>query len=122
VAEIRIEGDGLVLAMTLVERLEGLRKRILLPLESIKEVRAVTNPWRELRGIRAPGMGLPRVFAVGTRRGSFGKDFACVHGHGEAVVVDLCDEAEFHRLVVTTEDADSVVASIEAARTGIKPV
>ena len=39
--------------------------------------------------MRAPGTGWPGVIAVGTRRGSFGKDFAAVHGKGPAVVVEL---------------------------------
>ena len=44
------------------------------------------------------------MIAVGTRRGSFGKDFAAVHGKGPAVVVEL-EGADFGRLVVTADDA-----------------
>jgi 2-methylcitrate dehydratase PrpD len=71
----------------------------------------VDDAWPELRGIRAPGTGIPGVIAVGTRRGSFGKDFAVVHGKEIAVVVDL-DGASYSRLVVTTADAENVAAAI----------
>jgi hypothetical protein len=74
----------------------------------------VDDAWPELRGFRAPGTGLPDVIAVGTGRGSFGKDFAAVHGTGPAVVVELAG-AEFHRLVVTSDDAASVAAAIRDA-------
>ena len=77
-------------------------------------VRAVEDPWTELRGIRAPGTGLPGVIAVGTRRGPFGKDFAAVHGKGAGVVVELRDH-EFERLVLTVPDPDEVVRRTAAA-------
>src|SRR5580692_8394258 len=81
------------------------------PLSTVRTVRVVDDAWPELRGIRAPGTGIPFVIAVGTRRGSFGKDFAAVHGRGSAVVVDL-EGADYSRLVVTTPDAEGVAAEI----------
>ena len=39
--------------------------------------------WMPGRNSRAPGTGIPGVIALGTRRGSFGKDFPA----GEAVEV-----------------------------------
>ncbi len=71
----------------------------------------MADAWPELRGIRAPGTGIPGVVAVGTRRGSFGKDFVAVHGKGSAVVVEL-DGAPFERLIATTIDADDTAAMI----------
>ena len=57
---------------------------------------------------------MPDVIAVGTRRGEFGKDFAAVHGKGPAVVVEL-EGAEYGRLIVTCDDADTVASAIRAA-------
>jgi hypothetical protein len=116
VADLRVDGDDLVLEMSRLEKLEAVHRNIRVPVSAITDVRAVSDPWPELRGVRMPGTGIPRVIAVGTRRGSFGKDFAVVHGAGEAVVVDLGQEADYHRLVVTTGDAVGLAASIEAAR------
>jgi len=84
------------------------------PLSAVTSVRVVDDAWPELRGIRAPGTGLPEVIAVGTRRGGFGKDFAAVHGKGPAVVVELTG-AEFGRLVVTADDAAAAASSIQDA-------
>lgn len=110
-AELRTDGDHLALHLNALEKAEGFHGDIHVPLSSVRAVRAVDDPWRELRGIRAPGTGLPGVIAVGTRRGNFGKDFAAVHGKGPGVVVEL-DGAEFGRFVVTSDDAPGLAASL----------
>jgi hypothetical protein len=88
-AELATDGDELVLRMHALEKAEGFHGDIRVPLAAVTAVRVVEDAWPELRGIRAPGTGVPQVIAVGTRRGGFGKDFAAVHGTGPAVVVDL---------------------------------
>jgi uncharacterized protein len=119
VAELEVEGDELVLRMTTLEKVEGVHGDIRVPLSTVRVVRAVPNPWHgaHLRGMRAPGTGLPNTVMVGTRRGGFGKDFAAVHGTGPAVVVDLAG-AEYHRLVVTDPDAEGVASRLRAATEG----
>jgi hypothetical protein len=120
-AELRVEGADLVLHMSALEKAEGFHRDIRLPLSAVQSVRCVEDAWPELRGMRAPGTGLPDVIAVGTRRGAFGKDFTAVHGTGLAVVVELRD-TEYGRLVVTTDDAVAVAGAIETAvREGAAP-
>jgi hypothetical protein len=114
VADLRTDGDELVLHMRALEKAEGVHGDIRVPLSAVTVVRLVDDAWPELRGFRAPGTGLPNVIMVGTRRGSFGKDFAAVHGTGPAVVVELVG-AEFDRLVVTSDDASGVAAAIRRA-------
>jgi len=113
-ADLHTEGDELVLHLRGAEKAEGFHGDIRVPLSAVTSVRVVDDAWPELRGIRAPGTGLPEVIAVGTRRGGFGKDFAAVHGKGPAVVVELTG-AEFGRLVVTADDAAAAAASIQDA-------
>ena len=103
-ADLDVEGNELVLRLRALEKAESVHGDIRVPLSAVRAVRSVDDPWPELRGIRAPGTGIPNVIAVGTRRGSFGKDFAAVHGEGPAVVVEL-DGTDFARLVVTSDDA-----------------
>jgi ABC-type sugar transport system substrate-binding protein len=110
-ATFQIEGPTLRLRLSFVEKLEAVRGDVEVPVTSVRAVRAVLTAWPELRGIRAPGTGIPNVIAVGTRRGGFGKDFAVVHGKGPAVVVEL-EGTQFARLIVTTPDADGVAATI----------
>jgi hypothetical protein len=114
VAELQIDGDELVLHLRPMEKAEGMHSDIRVPLTAVRAVRAVDDPWPELRGIRAPGTGLPNVIAVGTRRGNFGKDFAAVHGKGPAVVVEL-EGADYGRFVVTLDDAAARASAIAAA-------
>jgi hypothetical protein len=118
VAELQIDGDELVLQLRAIEKAEGAHGDIRMPLTAVAAVRAVDDPWAELRGMRAPGTGWPNVIAVGTRRGGFGKDFAAVHGKGPAVVVDL-EGSPYQRLVVTMDDAAAQAKAIaEAAGRG----
>ena len=97
-----------------IEKAEGAHGDIRVPLSAVTAVRSVDDPWPELRGIRAPGTGLPNVIALGTRRGKFGKDFAAVHGKGPAVVVEL-EGADYSRLVVTAADAAARASLIARA-------
>lgn len=112
-ARLTIDGDQLTLDLTGFEKLEGMHGNIKVPTSAVRAVRSVDDPWPELRGIRAPGTGLPGVVAVGTRRDTGDqKDFAAVHGKGPAVVVELAEGAEWGRLVVTEDDADQVAADL----------
>src|ERR1700684_3090998 len=106
-ASLIVEGADLVVKMAEIEKFEAMHTDLHVPLATVRAVRVVDDAWPELRGIRAPGTGIPGVIAVGTRRGSFGKDFAVVHGRAMAVVVDL-DGASYSRLIVTTPDAKTV--------------
>jgi len=114
VAKLQVEGDELVVTMHSAEELGAVHGPVRVPLSAVSAVRVVDDPWAELRGLRAPGTGIPGVIALGTRRGGFGKDFAAVYHHRPAVVVDLTG-AEFSRLVVTADDAAEVAARIATA-------
>ena len=110
-AELRAEGDQLVLHLTAAEHLEGAHGDIVVPMSSISTMRESDDLWSELRGIRAPGTGIPGIIALGTRRGRFGKDFAAVHGKGPGVVIELRDQ-EFDRLVLSVADPEAVMAEL----------
>jgi hypothetical protein len=97
--------------MSEIEKFEAVHSDVHVPVAAVRAVRVVDDAWPELRGIRAPGTGIPGVIAVGTRRGSFGKDFAVVHGREMAVVIEL-EGASYARLIVTTPDAENVAAAI----------
>jgi hypothetical protein len=111
VASLRVEAGELVLTLSPVEKVEGFHGSIRVPVSSVRSVRNVDDPWTELRGMRAPGTGVPGVISVGTRRGGGIRDFVAVHGGGPAVVVDL-EDAEFDRFVITTDDAPAVAAEL----------
>src|ERR1700733_8780508 len=114
VATLVVEGSEVIVKMAEIEKFEAVHTDVHVPLSAVRAVRSVDDPWPELRGIRAPGTGIPHVIAVGTRRGSFGKDFAAVHGKAPAVVVEL-DGTDFARLVVTSDDAVARAQRIKQA-------
>jgi hypothetical protein len=113
VATLTVDGSDLVVRMSEVENFEALHRDIRLALSMVRTVRVVDDAWPELRGIRAPGTGIPGVIAVATRRGSFGKDFVVVHGKDPAVVIELAC-ADYSRIVVTTPEAESMAAEIQS--------
>jgi hypothetical protein len=80
----------------------------------VREVRVSDRPWSELRGIRAPGTGIPGVIALGTRRGGGGRDFTAVYRNRSAVVLEL-EGAVFDRLVISVDDPSNVVAQLRPA-------
>ena len=118
-ATLEVHGDELVVSLSPWERVAAMRREVRVPLGSVRSICADPDPWSALRGVRAPGTGVPGVVAYGVRRltGS-APDFAAVHGRGPAVRVDLAPNAPFSRLVITVDDARSTV---EAVRIGVTP-
>ena len=117
-ARLEVDGDALVVRLSGLERLGAFRlSEPSAQLSAIREVKTALDPWRELRGLRAPGTGFPGVIALGTRRGQGFRDFSAVYGRGPGVVVEL-DDTPWSRFVVTTRDGspEDAVARIEAAR------
>jgi hypothetical protein len=103
-ATVRREGDELVVLLNDLEKLGALRAFVRVPAAAVRSVRVSESPFRELRGIRAPGTGFPGIVALGTWRYRGGKDFVAVYRGEPAVVVEL-EGAPFARLVVSSHDA-----------------
>jgi len=106
-ARLEIEGTSLVLRLSLLERLGALSGQPSVPLAAVREVRVTAKPWKELKGIRAPGTGWPGTIALGTWRHDGVKDFCAVYRKGPGVVVEL-DNAKYARLVVSTSVVEAV--------------
>jgi hypothetical protein len=110
-AHLEIEGASLVLRLSLLERLGALSGEPRVPIAAVRNVRVTAKPWKELKGIRAPGTGWPGTIALGTWRHEGVKDFCAVYRKGPGVVVEL-DGAKYARLVVSAADPTSVVETI----------
>jgi len=116
-ASVAIEGTDLVVHLSVLEVLGAFDWGVRAPLAHVQSAWVAADPWRELRGIRAPGTGIPRVIMLGTMRGSFGKDFCAVYGRKPALIVELKD-ARFSRWVITLAEPAVLAASIMSARSG----
>jgi hypothetical protein len=117
-AKVRVESDGLFVRLSFWEQLGALRGDLRVPRAAVTNARVVPDPWTELRGIRAPGTGIPGVIALGTRRGRFGRDFAAVYGHRPGIVIE-CSNTTYRRLVLTVGNPDALA---DALNVGATPV
>jgi hypothetical protein len=104
-ARVGREGDELVVRLNDLEKAGALRGDVRVPLSAVRTVTVSERPFRDLRGLRAPGAGLPGVIALGTWRYRGGKDFAALYRGGPALVVELDEGAPYRRLLVSAHDA-----------------
>jgi hypothetical protein len=104
-ARVGREGDELVVRLNDLEKAGALRGDVRVPLSAVRAVTVSERPFRDLRGLRAPGAGLPGVIALGTWRYRGGKDFAALYRGGPALVVELDEDAPYRRLLVSAHDA-----------------
>jgi hypothetical protein len=60
------------------------------------------NPWSKevLRGVRAPGTGIPYVVLLGTMRFKGGKDFTAIYKRGPVQIYEF-KAGEFKRWIVS---------------------
>jgi hypothetical protein len=114
-ARLLVDGDTLMVRLSLLERLGALRGDVRVPLRAVRGIRVSDRPWEELRGVRAAGTGLPRVIALGTRGRRGTREFAAVYRCMPGVVVEL-DGAALARLVVSTADPSEVARRVADAR------
>jgi hypothetical protein len=104
----------LVVQLTPWEKVGALHGDLRVPLSAVRAVSVVGEPWKALRGIRAPGTGWPSWIMLGTARGKFGKDFAAVYRRRPAILVELTNH-EFQRLLLCTADPQRDAEALQAA-------
>ena len=110
-ARLLISREGLHLSLSGWEQLGAIHADIRVPFSHIIKAEIAEKPWRILRGIRAPGLGIPRFIMLGTMRAKRKKDFCAIYQNRNAVVVYLRDEP-FNRLIVTCAEAEKIVRRV----------
>ena len=118
-ATLAIDGADLVVQLSPLEKLAALHGDTRFELASVTDVSVEPNVWAALRGIRAPGTGIPYVIAYGTLRGRGSKDLALIRGGRKpGLRVDFGEGAPFARLIVTVRDPQASADQIRRACNG----
>ncbi len=95
-------GSYVILALTPKEKFFGLHASPQAKFSEIISVRKVNKTWtrKVIRGVRAPGTGLPWVMALGTWRYLRGKNFVAVYRKRPCYIITF-NAGEFKQWVVT---------------------
>ena len=94
------QGGNLQVSLAGKEELGALKRSFSVPLDQVINIARVGDLWVHLRGIRAPGTGLPGVIMLGTTRYQGKKDFNAVYLRKPGYVVTLNGD-EFSRILIT---------------------
>ncbi|MEI6621748.1 MAG: hypothetical protein WCP28_07570 [Actinomycetes bacterium] len=112
-ADIEV-GDGAVeVKLTFSEKAGGVHGDFTFPIASIVNVTADADPITAVRGLKAPGTGLPNR-KIGTWRADGKKDYVNVK-RGEAGLVIALTGQDFDRIILTLPDPDGALAQLIAA-------
>lgn len=114
-AQLRRDGNDLVLELTGAERLWALRRRaVRVPLSSVRSAEVVAEPLRAVRGLRAPGLHLPGFSKIGTWRRRGGRTFAVARAGRPGVHVRLAGQP-FTDLVASLDEPSRAVEAVRAS-------
>ena len=111
-ATLDIRDDQVEVRFTTAEKVLGLCRDFSFPRDAVESVELVDDGVDATRGIRAPGLGIPRVRYAGTWRHRGGKDLVSVRRGQPALRIELRDQ-RYAAVVVGLDDAATVKAAIE---------
>jgi hypothetical protein len=111
VASLDISSDEVRVRLSLLERLMALHGDIAVPRDAVDSVEVLDAPLSSIRGVRAPGTGIPGLIAYGTFRRRGGKDFVAVRRGQRAARLSLTGQA-FDAIVLAADDPEQLAASL----------
>ena len=101
-AQVLHDGDNLILKLSFWEKIGGLHKDLVVPSDKLVSKSVLKNPWSKevLKGVRAPGTGIPYVILLGTMRYKDGRDFIAIYKRRPVTIYEFKDYS-FNRWIVT---------------------
>ena len=110
-AQLVVGTDAFHVRLSLGEKIGGLHGDLTVPLSQVRDLEAVAEPCRVVRGIRAPGLGVPGRIKIGTWRSKGRKTFAVARRGQPGVRIRLHDNT-FDQVVLSVPDGPGLVADI----------
>jgi hypothetical protein len=103
-AKVIEEGNNFILKLSMWEKIGGLHRDLVVSKDNLVNKTIHQNPWSKevLRGVRAPGTGIPYVVLLGTMRFKGGKDFTAIYKRRPVSVYEF-KSGEFNRWIVTEQ-------------------
>ena len=111
-AALDITDDQIHVRFTGTEKVLGLVRDRSFPRDAVESVEVVDDGVGATRGIRAPGLGIPRVRLVGTWRHRHGKDLVSVSRGRAALRITLRDQP-YASLLIGLDDAQAVAELLQ---------
>ena len=101
-ARVIDDGEFFTLILSILEKVGALHGNIKTAKANLIDITNAENPWQSsvLRGIRAPGTGIPYVILLGTMRYKKKKDFTAIYRRRPVEIYTFKD-AEFERWIIS---------------------
>jgi len=103
--------DHLTVSFTRTEKISGLVRDQRVPRRAVVAAEVVPDGLAAVRGLRAPGLGLPRLRAVGTWRTRHGKSLVSAHGGRPAVRLTLHGQP-WRQMILAVDSPDELAAAL----------
>ncbi|MER3388611.1 MAG: alpha/beta fold hydrolase [Microcella sp.] len=116
-ATIDVDSREVAVRLRARERVFAVRGDIRIPLAHLASVEVVSDAYAAMRGLRAPGLGLPGYAKVGTWRRRSGSTVGIVWGRGPGLRL-TASSGRVRDVVVSLDDADAAHDRIRAALAG----
>lgn len=111
-SDLVIEGDELVVRLSLLEKDESAHGDIRIERSAITAIEVLERPVDAVGGWKRIGARLPGSFAIGTFIVEGRRVFAAVHRNDGRGVRITVKRGSFYELVIGCEDPEGVVASL----------
>jgi hypothetical protein len=117
--DVRIDSRAVVIELRGWSALWSFRRRVVIPLETIREVAAADpslarSGWKMLR---AAGTFVPGVIMAGTYYGPDGRSFWYVRDFQRAIRIE-CQDGPYRRVIVEVDSIARVTEAIQSLRSG----
>ena len=107
-AKLELKDEYVLLKLSKLEALGACHRSLQMPITDLLKVEFVENPWtsQTMRGMRAPGTGIPYIIMLGTLRNLKGWKAFCAIYKRKSVAVLTWKSGQFNQWIITADQAN----------------